>query len=295
MKIAKKKKAKTKVKVTHIMAFLVAIFVLYIFMVLQTQVGPLTASGKRTEAPLMKMRQAKQTGAELRSYAKNGGLVVDIMSIGSNTRIRYQQTQRETFGSHKSVRFFFNITELDDSDPNCAHNFTPVDSHKVSKFCRTRKWEPHQLLMSFLRNPYASKLWLKHKSAPHGWMCAQVRPSHGLAKVVAKYREMKKTHGEKALPDYLVIADDDTYVNMELFEKYMSTFDTSIPRAVAGCMVRSPIREVNFTSPFGGFGMVFSKGTLFSQVVVYVLTIADLLCICMQHVSDAVPMILQER
>lgn len=31
-------------------------------------------------------------------------------------------------------------------------------------------------------------------------------------------------------------------------------------RAVAGYMVRSPTREVNFTIPFGGFDMMFSKG-----------------------------------
>jgi hypothetical protein len=273
MKITKKEKAKTKLKVTHIMAFLVAIFVLYIFVVLQTGAGVPATSGKVNEA---KVRQARQTG-ELRSSAKNGGLVVDIMSIGSNTRIHYQQVQRETFGSHKSVRFFFNITELDDSDPTCADNFTPEDSYAVSEFCHSHRWRPHQFLLRYLRNPYARTRWLKNKASPNGWMCAQVRPSHGMAKVVAKYREMEQTHGEKALPDYLVIADDDTYVNIELFEQYMSTFDPSIPRSVAGCMVRSPIQQVNFTIPYGGFGMVFSKGTLFSQVVVYVLTIADLL------------------
>jgi hypothetical protein len=269
MNLTKNEQAKTKVKVkvTHIMAFLVAVCLLYMFVVLQTQSVAPAADEKRNEAPMMKMRQATQTGA-LRPSAKNGGLVVDIMSIGSNTRIHYQHVQRETFGSHKSVRFFFNITELDDSDPTCADNFTPEDSYAVSKFCHSRKWQPHQFLMRYLRNPYARARWLKGKAAPHGWMCAQVRPSHGLAKVVAKYREMEHTHGDKALPDYLVIADDDTYINIELFEQYMSTFDTSIPRGVAGCMVRSPVREVNFTIPFGGFGMVFSKGTFFSRVVV---------------------------
>lgn len=262
MKITKKAKAKTKVKPSHIMASLVAIFVLYLFAMLQTQAGaPAANSNNRSEVLPTKLEQAKQTGA-LRPSAKSGPLVIDIMSIGSNTRIQYQQVQRETFGSHKSVRFFFNITELDDSDPTCADNFTPEDAYAVSEFCHKRRWKPRQFLMRYLRTPYARTRWLKNKAAPHGWMCAQVRPSHGLAKVVAKYRELEQTHGEKALPDYLMVADDDTYVNIELFEQYMSTFDTSIPRSVAGCMVRSPIDKVNFTIPYGGFGMVFSKGTL---------------------------------
>jgi hypothetical protein len=51
-----------------------------------------------------------------------GGLVVDIMSIGSKTRLNYQEAQRSTFAKHMSVRFFFNITEDDDADVNCSRN-----------------------------------------------------------------------------------------------------------------------------------------------------------------------------
>lgn len=189
------------------------------------------------------------------------GLVVDIMSIGSKTRLNYQEAQRNTFATHKSVRFFFNITEADDSDPNCSDNFGPEDSYAVSKFCHAHRWKSEQFLMRYLKQPYARKRWLQNKASPHGWMCAQARPSHGLAKMIAHYRIMKETHGNAAVPDYLFVADDDTYVNMELFEQYMSTFDTNIPRAVAGCLVRSPINEVNFTIPFGGFGTIFSRGT----------------------------------
>lgn len=259
MKISKRDKPKKKIKVTHLLAFLVVISLLYMVIVLQSHVVPSNKQNSEIAAPMTRVKQT-QTAMTSQAYAAHDALVVDIMSIGSKTRIHYQETQRETFASHKSVRFFFNITELDDADPTCADNFGPDDSYAVSKFCHSRKWKPNQFLMRYLKNPYARTRWLKGKPSPHGWMCAQVRPSHGLAKVVAQYRAMEKTHGDKALPDYLIIADDDTYVNLELFEQYMSTFDTSIPRGVAGCMVRSPIREVNFTIPFGGFGMVFSKG-----------------------------------
>ena len=209
--------------------------------------------------------------SESRKASEKQSLVIDIMSVGSKTRPHYQQAQMETFATHRSIRYFFNVTEVDDADPTCAENFGPEDAFAVSKFCHKHKWERSQFLMRYLRTPYARERWLKGKPSPHGWMCAQVRPSHGLGKVVDRYRELQRTLGDKALPDYLFIMDDDTYVNFELFEQYMSTFDTSTPRAVAGCMVRSPIMEVNFTIPFGGFGMIFSKGkSRQCQILVYV-------------------------
>ena len=45
------------------------------------------------------------------------GLVLDFLSIGSLSRL---EAQRSTFGSHPSVRYFFNVTEDDDADPTCS-------------------------------------------------------------------------------------------------------------------------------------------------------------------------------
>lgn len=265
MKI-KRGKAKAKLKVTQATLLLfVCAPVLCVIAFIQIHFAHQSSKeldNIQKESAATELGPPRALQVESSRNTKHDGLVVDMMSIGSKTRIHYQETQRTTFASHKSVRFFFNITESDDADPTCSDNFAPEDAYAVSDICHKRHWRSNQFLMRYLRGPYARKRWLKNKAAPHGWMCAQVRPSHGLRKVIDKYRALQPTHGDKALPDYLFIADDDTYVNFEHFEQYMSTFDAAVPRAVAGCIVRSPIWEVNFTIPFGGFGMVFSRGAI---------------------------------
>lgn len=184
------------------------------------------------------------------------GLTFDILSIGSNTRPDFLHAQRHSFGSHKAVRHFFDATEVDDLDPNCSTSLSMDDVKAISKFCSTKRWKAHQFLMLNQRSSYASAAWLSKKTHPAGWMCAQKRPSFGFGKVVDFYR----THPE--LPDYLIIMDDDTYYNIDHVEAFMTTnmMDPSIAYAIAGCMVRSRVREVNFTFPFGGYGMIFSRG-----------------------------------
>lgn len=192
------------------------------------------------------------------------GLVVDIMSVGSKTRLNYQEAQRKSFATHSSVRYFFNITEDEDADVNCSQTLRPSDTYAISKFCRPQrrsKWGARHVLMRYLRTQYSRPEWLEKKASPNGWMCAQTRPTHGFGMVIAQYRAMIETYGDAAaLPDYLFIADDDTYVNMELLEQYMSNFDPGIPRAMAGCLVRTPSQKLNFSFPFGGLGTILSKG-----------------------------------
>ena len=115
--------------------------------------------------------------------------------------------------------------------------------------------------MQIMQSKYIRPIRLKQKGSASGWMCAQARPTHGFAKVVAQYRAMKSTHGDRALTDYLLIADDDTYVNMELVGEYLSNFDNGVPRAIAGCLLRTPSQQLNFSFPYGGYGTILSKGT----------------------------------
>jgi hypothetical protein len=63
---------------------------------------------------------------------------VDILSVGSVTMLDLLHVQQETFASHISVRNFFNVTEIDDADPDCSKYLTLDDVWMVSKFCRTR-------------------------------------------------------------------------------------------------------------------------------------------------------------
>jgi hypothetical protein len=64
-----------------------------------------------------------------------------------------------------------------------------------------------------------------------------------------------------SIPTYLVVVDDDTYLNMPnviqtLSQEYPAWDDAA--HVVAGCMVRERIQEVNFTFPFGGWSTIFS-------------------------------------
>ena len=202
------------------------------------------------------------------SSTNRGGLVVDIMSVGSKARLNYQEAQLKTFAKHKSVRFFFNITEDDDADRNCSERLLLNDVYAIAKSCRLRRWGESSPFMGVMQFEYSKPKLLKRRVSPNGWMCAQTRPSHGFGKVIAQYRAMKETYGDAAaLPDFLFIADDDTYVNMELFDQYMSNFDPGIPRAMAGCLVRTPSQKLNFSFPFGGLGTIFSKGESSSPTV----------------------------
>lgn len=187
-------------------------------------------------------------------------LSVDILSIGSKRRPQLLSTQRQTFGSHVTVRNFFNATEADDDDPHCDSHLTPEDAFKISHFCRNKQWNRKtHFLMRFLGNAYANSAWLKKKASPVGWMCAQRRPLHGLYKVFQKY----KNSGE-SLPDYLIVIDDDTYFNLEQFQKLVQEDNRSVedPAVLAGCLIRMPVMTVNFTIPFGGFGTIFNRASL---------------------------------
>jgi hypothetical protein len=219
------------------------------------------------------------------------GLVMDIVSIGSKMRLDFQQAQAATFGRHRSVRYFFNITEADDADPTCSETLSSEDAYGIANHCRSRNYSKQQFLLRYLHNHYARAQWLAKKANPAGWMCAQTRPSHGLHTAVTHYRRLlqasaatqgKASSWRTVLPDYLVVTDDDTYMNLELVTHYLSSSafaDDHQSRAIAGCMIRSPIREINFTIPYGGFGMIFNQGACWLLCLVSLLLVLLLACL----------------
>ncbi|CAB9506741.1 expressed unknown protein [Seminavis robusta] len=207
--------------------------------------------------------------------------VVDILSIGSKRRPDYLLAQRESFASHASVRHFFNATEADDlDDPHCDSHLTTADTVQISRFCKAKGWHPQtQLFMRYARNLYANGNWLLKKANPVGWMCAQRRPMHGLYKVFQHYFQQQKllsndvtinspALSDSVLPDYLIVMDDDTYFNLEQFPIKMALDVQATkrplddPYVLAGCLVRWPIHQINFTFGFGGYGTVFNKASL---------------------------------
>lgn len=207
----------------------------------------------------------QKTTTSANQHAPTSSFLVDILSIGSNQRLEYLQAQRESFASHISVRNFFNVTENDDDDPFCASKLSKRNVTMISRFCRRKKkWNPkRQFLLSYLQTAYATERWLRNKPNPAGWMCAQTRPMQGFYKVIRYYKKQQQLQSSQpVLPDYLIIMDDDTYYNMQLFQEHFQAqySNSSVPIAIAGCMVRSPIQAINFTIPFGGYGFILSRG-----------------------------------
>ena len=207
--------------------------------------------------------EARMRAAAQSSLSKPPSFVVDILSVGSIHRMDYLEAQRDTFATHISVRNFFNATEQDDADPSCSTSLTKIAIWKIVTFCRiTKKWDRRrQFVMTHEQNSFATKRWLERKANPQGWLCAQSRPAQGFYKVMQHY----KSTGE-AFPDYLIIMDDDTYYNIELFQQHFQNSaeyqNSSDPAAIAGCLVRSPVGIINFTIPFGGFGFILNRGAL---------------------------------
>lgn len=202
---------------------------------------------------------------------------IDVLIVGSKFRMHAAKVQSNTWGSHDSVRHFVLATEDDDVNPHCHSTMTKEDIAMQSYTCNT-KYHWHQIralnkLTMMLHHNYASQKWLGGKKNAAGWLCAQRRFVSSFTKLVGMYTTVD------SLPDYLIIADDDTYFNMEHLEEYLIrqparleergfNQDTSTvpsfnaPVVFAGCKVRLPTHQITFTSPFGGFGTFLSKGSL---------------------------------
>lgn len=187
----------------------------------------------------------------------NSSIIFDILSISSKNQLELLKLQKQVFEKQAEVRNFFYVTEDDDTDPTCHKNLTWSDVINISKFCRKRK---HLNITKFertLKGNFAYIKWLEKKKNPIGWICAQKRPIVGLKKVFESY----KNHSEK-LPDYLIIVDDDTYINLKAIKIDLQALDAKNSRYLAGCMSRFPLHEINFTFPYGGFGSFLSKTSI---------------------------------
>lgn len=198
--------------------------------------------------------------------------LVDVLSIASATRQEVVNAQKETWGSHHTIRNFLTVTEEDDPDPQCNVNFTDDRAFAYSGYCKKRSaWPKSNFLTKHFTTSFARPQWLAKKKDAGAWLCAQRRMAAGLAKVGRIYR----SSGE--IPAFLVLVDDDTYVNMDRFEKEvlcnMSGDDNNSTvmedgadasaKVYAGCVVvASPGQLIQWTIPFGGWGTFFSRGAI---------------------------------
>jgi hypothetical protein len=204
---------------------------------------------------------------------------IDILIVGSQFKTKAAQAQFDTWASHKAGRHFFLATEFDDANPTCYQAMTDamIQDHLSNK-CKRPKNVLNDLARSFTSS-YARLQWLAKKKSSSGWMCAQRRFDVALTKVVEIYAETL------SLPDYFIIADDDTYINLEHIVELMmrrpaqlqssradadagevvldAAFPTHhTPVVWAGCRVRAPDHKIKWTIPYGDYGTFFSKGSL---------------------------------
>lgn len=191
---------------------------------------------------------------------------VDILSIGSKTRPGHQQAQLETFASHPYVRHSMFVNELNDTEADCHTKLTANDVHAIRYRC-SRHSTKYKVLQQLFRGLFASPQYLERKGNVVGWLCAQKRPIDGLQLLYQRhYYSSEHTLDPSSLPDYLLLIDDDTYVNVPsvvdwLMEAYGDGGrESSSARIVAGCLTR--IRWYNFSFPYGGWGTFLSRETL---------------------------------
>ena len=183
--------------------------------------------------------------------------IIDIISVGSNSR-PFQRVQIETFGTHPSVRHFFAISEYNDTDQSCHTNFTMDELEVLFDFCtKVHKLPENQthgkkVLVEHAERSASRLQWYRNKVNPPGWWCAQKRPMEGFKVAMSKYKL-----GESVVPDYLVITDDDSWLNMELLATQLNeTYPSHRRFALGGCYMH------HGRLPFGGWGSIYTKATI---------------------------------
>jgi len=123
------------------------------------------------------------------------------------------KVQHNTWASHKSVRSFWGLSEVDDADVSCALGQSETVIKEYLEYCTTKRNSDGLTFQQFSQR--------HRRKQTIGWLCAQRRPGYALGKRGQAYRSDMLQYGTAVLPDYLILVDDDTYMNMEIFNKFM--------------------------------------------------------------------------
>jgi hypothetical protein len=156
------------------------------------------------------------------------GLVLDVLSISSQTQPEYMMAQVETWASDVHVRHFWGVTELNDYDTNCAEMSNNALHSFVETCLGTMGWEYN--IETFRQRLFGVASGYGRYEHKAGWYCAQRRPGHALGWLKTMYQNVTM------IPDYLLLVDDDTSVDIEKMVRQMQ-FATHRPFVGAGCVV----------------------------------------------------------
>lgn len=144
---------------------------------------------------------------------------LDIVSFGSVTRLDYFTGQAATWASHDMVRHFWGLSELQDYDTQCGE-MSPTEIQNTMKWCQTQNEGGKSKLLPMLYGILADR------SADAGWVCAQRRLGRA-------FGWLQSVYSDSLLPDYLLLVDDDTYVDLDKFNLHLVE---SSSWALAGCV-----------------------------------------------------------
>jgi len=206
----------------------------------------------KSSAATIEARNYCNRNREATFSSKKERLKIDVVSIGYLDRIQYMEMQLKTWATNVAVRSFWGLTEHDEKDKSSECEQISISDHIES--CKIRYKQNPISFNKFKTNFYDEKYFARKKN-PNKWLCAQSRLILGLGKRFKEYKEQVKTHGSNALPDYLVIVDDDTYINVELLNTFLESKNSSQPIAYSGC-------SKNLITNMGGFNLFLSKGSI---------------------------------
>ena len=168
------------------------------------------------------------------SEAEYSGLITDIVSLGSVTRMDYLTAQIKTWASHRSVRHYWGFSELQDYDPECSAMSEEARSAAV-KTCMATDAFRDPMIKGFLQNYYGLSEGNRVRSGDAGWVCAQRRAGRALGWLHSQYSEEKID-----IPEFLLVVDDDTYIDLVDVMSYLKqeAKKTDLTRAFAraGCV-----------------------------------------------------------
>jgi hypothetical protein len=153
---------------------------------------------------------------------------VDIISLGSITRMDYLTAQISTWASHRMVRHFWGLSEVQDYDPQCGE-MSVHEIHSIVEKCKAQNHSELSKMSTFLAEFYGVSEGNRVRSNDPGWICALRRVGRAFGWLHSVYLNSK----DSSLPDYLLMVDDDTYVDME---KVKSNLDKSKEWALSGCV-----------------------------------------------------------
>jgi Glycosyltransferase 61 len=176
---------------------------------------------------------------------------IDIVAVdgpSSTTALQSSAstTQAQIFGTHPLVRTFHSFTlDPDDPDLSCSLEFIA-----------------NSLSEMVLHKDYSDCSFSTRNAKPKDWLCMQKRLVNGFYRVLNNYGD-----GKVAVPDYLVLLQNDTYVNMDaLIATLQESYSPDAPQVVAGCTNVCQRGNHHLVYPVSGFGSILTRASVMRMI-----------------------------